>query len=150
MATILTEVHNYPRRFLQLFHPLTFQYTVFYKCYYLFFTDDFERRGKVLYEEYNAMIKGLVPPEKLLEYHVSEGWGPLCKWLGKEIPEKEMPNGNFGSDFARRVGEVQEGWLGEARWNVVKVFGGLLACVVVISWIIFNVDERSVMSWFAL
>lgn len=26
------------------------------------------------FEEHNAMIKGLVPEDKLLIYHVSEGW----------------------------------------------------------------------------
>lgn len=52
-----------------------------------------------MWEEYNAMIRGLVPKERLLEYHIREGWEPLCMWLGKDIPKKEMPNWNVGGDF---------------------------------------------------
>lgn len=72
---------------MQLFHPLTFQYTVFTKMYHIFFRGDFKNQAKNAYE-YNAMIRGLVPKERFLEYYVSEGWEPLCEFLGKEVPER--------------------------------------------------------------
>ena len=35
------------------------------------------------------------PPDKLLVYHVSEGWEPLCKFLGKEVPDTPFPHENI-------------------------------------------------------
>ncbi len=33
------------------------------------------------------MVRDLVPKERLLEWDVKEGWEPLCKFLGKKVPE---------------------------------------------------------------
>jgi hypothetical protein len=104
-----------------------FHFVIFYEAWNLFFHGDFENRGKYVYEEYNAMIRGLVPKERLLEYHVSEGWEPLCEWLGKEVPEIEMPNGNLGTEFAAKCARIQAGWFREMKWNMLKVFGGSVA-----------------------
>jgi hypothetical protein len=40
-TTINGQVRNYPLRFIQLFHPLMFQFTVFNQIYYYFFRQDF-------------------------------------------------------------------------------------------------------------
>lgn len=39
-------------------------------------------------------IKELVPKEQLLEYKLSEGWAPLCDFLGREVPDVEFPHVN--------------------------------------------------------
>ena len=33
----------------------------------------------------------VMPPERLLEYNVSAGWGPLCRFLGSPIPMAPFP-----------------------------------------------------------
>lgn len=43
------------------------------------------------YLNHGRQIRELVPPERLLVYHMGEGWGPLCEFLGKEVPDKEFP-----------------------------------------------------------
>ena len=40
-----------------------------------------------VYEEYNQRIRDNVPKERLLEFNVKQGWGPLCRFLNKPIPE---------------------------------------------------------------
>lgn len=40
------------------------------------------------------MIRGLVPKERLLEWYVEDGWGPLCKFLGKPVPDADFPRAN--------------------------------------------------------
>lgn len=48
-------------------------------------------------------MQSLVPPEKLLIYNVSEGWGPLCKFLEVPIPVgKEFPFVNDTRGFVDR------------------------------------------------
>ncbi|KAJ7732175.1 P-loop containing nucleoside triphosphate hydrolase protein [Mycena metata] len=36
-------------------------------------------------------VRSLVPAERLLDFNVKEGWGPLCSFLGKEIPDEPFP-----------------------------------------------------------
>lgn len=73
-----------------------------------FFRGDFKTNGKWIYEEHSAMIRGLVPKERLLEWTVQDGWEPLCKFLGKEVPDKEFPSGNMGAGFMQWLHERQK------------------------------------------
>jgi hypothetical protein len=53
-------------------------------------------------------VRRRVPQEKLLVYEVKEGWGPLCEFLGVEVP-REMPfphlndTGTFRTMIRRRL-----------------------------------------------
>lgn len=55
------------------------------------------------YETHNKQIKATVPKENLLEFHPSEGWEPLCKFLGKEAPKDPFPHINEGANAANIV-----------------------------------------------
>ena len=33
----------------------------------------------------------------MLEFHVKEGWEPLCKFLGREVPKQGFPHVNEGT-----------------------------------------------------
>ena len=39
-----------------------------------------------------------VPKENLLVWNVKEGWGPLCEFLGKPIPDGPIPHDNKTGD----------------------------------------------------
>jgi hypothetical protein len=41
-----------------------------------------------------------VPADRLLVYQVSEGWGPLCEFLGVPAPDEEFPRLNESASFA--------------------------------------------------
>ena len=45
-------------------------------------------------DRYNDHVARIVPPERLFWMEMSEGWEPLCKMLGKPIPEKPFPSAN--------------------------------------------------------
>ncbi|KAJ7327843.1 P-loop containing nucleoside triphosphate hydrolase protein, partial [Mycena albidolilacea] len=53
-----------------------------------------EKWAKCRYVEYNASIRALVPSERLLEYEMGEGWGRLCRFLEKDVPEVPFPHKN--------------------------------------------------------
>jgi len=54
------------------------------------------------FEEHYARVRKAAPRERLLEYHVGEGWGPLCEFLGKSVPEGvEFPRVNDSEAFVR-------------------------------------------------
>ncbi|KAJ5216413.1 uncharacterized protein N7498_002820 [Penicillium cinerascens] len=51
------------------------------------------------YLNYYARIKELVPANQLLEFHPSDGWEPLCEFLGVQIPPEPFPHVNNTDQF---------------------------------------------------
>ena len=56
-----------------------------------------------VYNAHNARVRETIPPERLLVYHVSDGWGPLCDFLGVPAPEGGTPKVNSREEFAAMV-----------------------------------------------
>ncbi|KAK8137015.1 hypothetical protein PG984_004955 [Apiospora sp. TS-2023a] len=46
------------------------------------------------YDEHHELVRRTVPPERLLEYRMGDGWEPLAKFLGKDIPVGQFPHVN--------------------------------------------------------
>lgn len=56
--------------------------------------DDFAGNGRRCFREHNEVVRALgavMEEERFLEFDVKEGWGPLCMFLGKEVPEVGFP-----------------------------------------------------------
>lgn len=62
-----------------------------------------EDYARAVFERHNAEVRRRVPPEKLLVYEVQQGWGPLCAFLGVEVPDKPFPRLNDTAEMRRRV-----------------------------------------------
>ena len=60
-----------------------------------------------VYEKHNAEVRRVISADRLLEFNIGEGWGPLCKFLGKSIPETPFPRVNSTDEFqARHAGRM--------------------------------------------
>jgi hypothetical protein len=44
-----------------------------------------------------------IPAERLLVYEVSQGWGPLCEFLGVKVPDAPFPAQNSRAEFVARL-----------------------------------------------
>ncbi len=64
---------------------------------------DAKHHGTIYYQGYNDEIQRLVPTERLLIFKVSEGWRPLCEFLGKPIPAHPFPRTNDTAGWNSRV-----------------------------------------------
>ncbi len=64
--------------------------------------EDRERAIEV-FERHNEEVKEHVAPEKLLVYEVKEGWGPLCEFLGVEVPNTSFPHLNDTDTFRKMI-----------------------------------------------
>ncbi|MCJ1320384.1 hypothetical protein MMC15_005722 [Xylographa vitiligo] len=54
-----------------------------------------EYADRGVWDKHIEWLKGVVPPEKLFFFDVRDGWEPLCKILGVEVPEGiEFPREN--------------------------------------------------------
>ena len=61
------------------------------------------------YEAYAAEVKAAVPPEKLLVFTVTDGWGPLCRFLGVPVPDAPFPNLNDRAAIKKTISEIIKG-----------------------------------------
>ncbi len=48
-------------------------------------------------------VKRNIPAERLLVYQVSDGWAPLCAFLGLEVPDAPFPQVNSTEDFRAMI-----------------------------------------------
>lgn len=55
-----------------------------------------------IFNAYEADVKASVPADRLLVFAAAEGWEPLCRFLGKPIPDKPYPRTNTKDDFVTR------------------------------------------------
>lgn len=56
-----------------------------------------------VYLRHNQQVKDEVPPEKLLVFESSQGWAPLCEFLGVPVPDEPYPRVNTTEDFRAMV-----------------------------------------------
>jgi hypothetical protein len=61
------------------------------------------------YHAHVEEIKAAVPAERLLIFTVDQGWGPLCEFLGKDVPEAEFPNVNDRAEIKKTIKNITKG-----------------------------------------
>ncbi|EMC93178.1 hypothetical protein BAUCODRAFT_230006 [Baudoinia panamericana UAMH 10762] len=90
------------------------------------------QNGKWVYREHCAMVRGMVPRERLLEWSVEDGWGPICEFLGKDVPDEPFPWVNNPKDFGEKVERTLKPRMAAAFRNMVIVVGGFAVAVIAI------------------
>ena len=80
-------------------HPAAAWGRMWYKTWTCFNQGDFRTHGKQAYNDHCARVRSLAPADNLLEYHVTQGWKPLCKFLDVDIPTVPFPSGNEQDSF---------------------------------------------------
>lgn len=70
------------------------------------FQGRFEDKSYALevFNHHNAEVMRVVPADRLLVFEVSQGWGPLCQFLGAAVPsDKPFPRLNDAAEFRARI-----------------------------------------------
>lgn len=74
------------------------------------------------YEE----VRRVVPEEKRLEFSLDQGWEPLCRFLGNEVPEKPFPQTNDSASFEAGIKVmIKRMWVRAAKSNFPYIVGAL-------------------------
>lgn len=55
------------------------------------------------FRQQTADVKAAIPRERLLIYEISQGWTPLCKFLGVPVPDAPFPSENSRAEFKARA-----------------------------------------------
>lgn len=56
-----------------------------------------------VYLRHNQAVKDSLPADRLLVFEASQGWPPLCEFLGVPIPDEDFPRVNTTEDFQAMV-----------------------------------------------
>lgn len=67
--------------------------------------------AKKSFVAHNELVRQTLPAERLLDYDVSQGWRPLCEFLGCDIPDEQFPHLNTTTEFVARTVEARDGRL---------------------------------------
>lgn len=78
---------------------------------------------KQSYVNLHEEVRQLVPEDKRLEYHLGDGWEPLCKFLGKDVPKGSFPFINESVEYTERINLLQSQALRRIMKKVLPVAG---------------------------
>ncbi|CAF1456705.1 unnamed protein product [Rotaria sp. Silwood1] len=68
---------------------------------------DYSNRGKDVMPFYMNKIRTNIDAKRILEFKVQDGWEPLCKFLGKEIPEEDFPHSNDAQALSEERNQIK-------------------------------------------
>ena len=56
-----------------------------------------------VYSKHNERVRQTVPAERLLVFRVEQGWEPLCRFLGVDVPDEPFPRVNVGANLLHNI-----------------------------------------------
>lgn len=102
--TIFSEEHNKP-----LINSALAEF--FEKTVFEAFGDRIHDRDFMIaaFRRHNAEVEKAVPQSRLLVYEVTQGWPPLCKFLGVPVPDSPFPRVNSREERIRQRASMAQG-----------------------------------------
>lgn len=98
--------------------------------------EEVAKKAKKCYTEHYELVRRITPRERLLEYKLGQGWGPLCDFLGVQVPQDakgdEIPFPHVNEKEAMKAkvdGVVRQSLLSTLRR--AGIVGGVLAAAAV-------------------
>ena len=62
-----------------------------------------------VYKKNTADVQAAIPRQRLLTYHLGDGWQPLCRFLDKPIPDSAFPRTNSTEEFKAMFADMNRG-----------------------------------------
>lgn len=99
--------------------------------------EEMKRNAKDKYREHYALVRRVTPKERLLEFKLSDGWAPLCKFLNNPVPDVPFPRVHDEKALWERVSIIAKRGL----WNFAKrlfIFLLPLCIAVALGWQLYH------------
>jgi hypothetical protein len=97
---------------------------------------EMQRNAKPKYYEHYGLVKSITPPDQLLVFRLDEGWSPLCKFLGVDIPDTPFPRVNEGAALAEKIGLIAR----KGMWNAANAIWSYLQLLGFLAVLVFAVQ----------
>lgn len=62
-----------------------------------------EEHVKAVFRRHNEAVVAALPKQRLLVHDAAAGWGPLCAFLGRPVPDEPFPRTNSTTEFWAHV-----------------------------------------------
>jgi len=67
------------------------------------FDNKFDEESMIaVFNRHNEEVRRVIPKDRLLVFQASEGWEPLCRFLGVPVPGEPFPKTNTSEEFMAR------------------------------------------------
>lgn len=80
-----------------------------------------------MYNDHYDRLQADLKPGTYLDWTPEDGWEPLCKFLGKPVPETPFPRGNDLKAFEGRSNKIIMSYLGACIRNLLMILVAMLA-----------------------
>lgn len=87
-------------------HPMRFGHALI--AHRTFGCDFSEKNVIAALVKHNTEVKRRIAADRLLEFDPAEGWEPLCRFLGVDIPGEPFPRTNARDEFWAHVEKAQQ------------------------------------------
>ena len=101
-------------------------------------TDDkqeLQETAKTIYREHYEHVRRVCPQDRLLNFRLEDGWGPLCDFLGKEKPEVPFPRLNEGAALAEKFKEFEKRSMRLILRNLALVAVSIGVGLLAVGWV---------------
>ncbi len=73
------------------------------------FAGKFEDKAfaKKVFDQHHADVIKTISADKLLVFDAKEGWKPLCRFLGKDVPDQPYPHVNQQAEFRKKTKRIK-------------------------------------------
>ncbi|KAI3393408.1 hypothetical protein diail_4303 [Diaporthe ilicicola] len=97
--------------------------------------DEFLANARSVYTEHYKTIREVTPPERLLNFRLSQGWEPLCEFLGKPVPDVPFPHSNDTQAYHEQLEVVTRR---AAYLTLRRAAPSLIGCVLTIGAVLLR------------
>jgi hypothetical protein len=77
--------------------------------------DNFPAQGREFFRAHNNQVRRASSGRKFLEYCPGDGWGPLCEFLGVEVPSIDYPRSDAWLEYKVMVDRERKDQAAEAQ-----------------------------------
>ena len=82
---------------------------------------EMQEKARDKYKEHYAFVERVTPSKQLFKFKLEDGWGPLCKFLDKPIPDVGFPRVNESAALSEKIGLIVRRGLKNALESSLKV-----------------------------
>jgi len=97
-------------------------------------TMDDKAKAIARYHAHIEEVKAAVPADRLLVFEVTQGWQPLCAFLGVPVPDEPFPNLNDRASIKKTIAGIMKG----AYVVLALYIGAAVLAILVLYWLAFG------------
>ena len=101
---------------------------------------EMQDKSREKYREHYALVERVTPKGQLLKFRLDEGWGPLCKFLNKRIPDVDFPKVNEAAALREKIGLIARRGVYNALMSSLKVI--IPVAALALAWWALRMQRR--------